>query len=32
MNEDYDRCHNIKHLIQKKKEVVEYQREELYKN
>ena len=30
--EDYDRCHRIKSEIAKKKEVVEFQREELFKN
>lgn len=30
--EDYDRCHRIKFEIAKKREVVEFQREELFKN
>lgn len=30
--EDYDRCHRIKFEIGKKREVVEFQREELFKN
>ena len=30
--EDYDRCHRIKQLIHNKREVVEYQRLELFQN
>jgi hypothetical protein len=30
--EDYDRCHRIKFELAKKREVVEFQREELFRN